>query len=200
MGAERSFLTQEGANPGPLGVILAGGASTRMGVDKALVVLRGEPLVTHAARALEAVCGEVVVVGREGTLAGIECVPDDRLGPLGPAAGVATALRVSEGRPVLVVAVDQPFLRVETLAGLARQDRTTVPHDEVLQITCALYTPDVFDAVSRAVADGVPLWKAVKAGALIIDEPEWRSWGEDGRSWFSVDTPAALAEGLVRFG
>jgi len=199
MGAEDPFLTRERVS-GPLGVILAGGASTRMGIDKALVELRGEPLVTHVARALEAVCGEVLVVGREGTLAGIECVPDDHFGPLGPAAGVATALRVSDGRPVLVVAVDQPFLRLETLARLVQQDRTTVPYDEVLQITCALYATDVFDAVTRAVVDGVPLWKAVKAGARIIDRPEWRSWGEDGRSWFSVDTPAALADGLARYG
>lgn len=74
-----------------------------------------------------------------------------------------------------------------------QSDWTTVPRDDVLQITCALYTPEVLDAVTRTVSDGVPLWKAVKAGARIIDEPEWRSW-------FSVETPAALIDGLARFG
>jgi hypothetical protein len=33
-----------------------------------------------------------------------------------------------------------------------------------------------------------------------IEEEEWRSWNEDGRSWFSVDDERALEEGLRRFG
>jgi hypothetical protein len=33
-----------------------------------------------------------------------------------------------------------------------------------------------------------------------VVEDVWRSWGEDGRSWFSADTPEAIDEGLRRFG
>ena len=32
-----------------------------------------------------------------------------------------------------------------------------------------------------------------------VEPEEWRSWGEDGRSWFSVDTPEALQLGLSRY-
>lgn len=198
MGADGPSGTQEvGA---PLGVILAGGGSTRMGTDKALVDVAGDPMVERVARALNAVCDGLLAVGRGGTLAGIPCVPDDHAGRLGPAAGVATALRVADGRPVLVTAVDQPFLRAETLRRLASQDRTTVPRDDVLQITCALYDQDAAPSIAEAVVDAVPLWQVVKDRARIVDEPEWRSWGEDGRSWFSVDTPEKLAEGLRLFG
>ena len=31
---------------------------------------------------------------------------------------------------------------------------------------------------------------------LEITEPVWRSWGEDGRSWFSVDRPEDIEIGL----
>lgn len=188
------------ASHGPIGVILAGGASTRMGTDKALVEVDGEPMVAWVAAALGRVCDDLLVVGREGKLHGIEAILDDHPGPLGPAAGVATALRLAAGRPVLAVAVDQPFLRVETLVRLASAHQTMVPLDDVLQITCAFYTPDVKGALTRAVRDGIPLWKAIKDRSLIVPEDEWRSWGEDGRSWFSVDTPEALATGLERFG
>lgn len=198
MGADGPSGTQEAESP--LGVILAGGGSTRMGTDKALVDVAGDPMVERVARALNTVCDELLVVGRPGTLGGIPCIPDDHSGRLGPAAGVATALRVADGRPVLVVAVDQPFLRAETLRRLASQDRTTVPRDEVLQITCALYDQEVAPSIAAAVVDGIPVWKVVKDSARIVDEPEWRSWGEDGRSWFSVDTPEKLAEGLRLFG
>jgi molybdopterin-guanine dinucleotide biosynthesis protein A len=185
---------------GPLGVILAGGASTRMGSDKALVEVDGEPMIERVARTLNLVCEDLLVVGRHGVLAGVPCVPDDHPGRLGPAAGVATALRAAAGRAVLVVAVDQPFVRVETLRFLAAMEQTTVPRDEVLQITCALFTSEVFGAITAAVDDRVPLWKVVRDKARIVDESEWRSWGEDGRSWFSVDTPASLVEGLKLFG
>ena len=46
-----------------------------------------------------------------------------------------------------------------------------------------------------------PLPQAVlDLGCRDIAPPQWREWGEDGRSWFSVDTPQALAEGLLRYG
>ncbi len=187
-------------SPAPLGAILAGGASTRMGVDKALVELDGRPLVSHVAGALESVCDDIVVIGRREPVAGIESVPDDFDGRLGPAAGVATALRLAGTRPVVVSAVDQPFLRSATLHRLVDFGGSAIPQDGVLQVMCAVYGPDLLDPVTWAVEDGVPLWRVMRMKARIVTDVEWRSWGEDGRSWFSVDTPGALGEGVRRFG
>jgi molybdopterin-guanine dinucleotide biosynthesis protein A len=183
-----------------LGVVLAGGASTRMGTDKALIDVAGRPMIDHVTSALGEVCTDLLIVGRRGTLNRIPCVPDDHPGRLGPAAGVATALRVADGQAVLVVAVDQPFLRTETLRRLVAEPLTTVPHDQVLQIACALYSADAFEPISDAIEKGLPLWKAIGDIARIVERVEWDSWGEDGRSWFSVDTPEKLDEGLQRFG
>ena len=183
-----------------LGVILAGGASARMGRDKALVELHDRPLVAHVADALIGVCDDIIVVGREGTLEGLDCVPDDADGRLGPAAGVATALRLAGDRPVLVSAVDQPFLRTETLERLIAAGRSAIPQDGVLQVTCAMYGSDLRQAIEWAVEDDVPLWRVMRMKARIVTDVEWRAWGEDGRSWFSVDTPEALQLGVRRFG
>ena len=183
-----------------LGVILAGGASTRMGRDKALVELHDRPLVSYVADALIRVCDDIIVVGREGTLAGLDCVPDDSDGRLGPAAGVATALRLAGDRPVLVSAVDQPFLRSETLERLIAGGESVIPQDGVLQVTCAKYGPGLHQPIVWAVEDDVPLWRVMRMKARIVTDVEWRAWGEDGRSWFSVDTPEALQIGLQRFG
>jgi molybdopterin-guanine dinucleotide biosynthesis protein A len=184
---------------GVLGVVLAGGASTRMGSDKALIEIDGRPMIGHVINALREVCTDLLIVGRDGKLNGIPCVPDDHAGRLGPAAGVATALRVADGRAVLVVAVDQPFLRSETLRKLVVEPLTTVPRDQVLQIACALYSADASEPISEAVERGLPLWKAIRDTARIVERDEWEIWGEDGRSWFSVDTPEKLDEGLRRF-
>jgi len=44
-----------------VGVVLAGGASSRMGVDKAILPLGGAPIITYAARALSDVFADVIV-------------------------------------------------------------------------------------------------------------------------------------------
>ncbi|HET9225447.1 MAG TPA: NTP transferase domain-containing protein, partial [Thermoanaerobaculia bacterium] len=74
--------------PRTIGVVLAGGASSRMGRDKALLEIEGETLVSSAARRLGEVCEEVIVADRgRGLLPG--SVPD---GPgQGPAAGILGA-------------------------------------------------------------------------------------------------------------
>jgi len=189
----------------PLGVILAGGSSIRMGHDKALADVAGRLMVQWVADAVRSVTPDIVVLGRSGTLAGLECVPDDHPARRGPLAGLATALRLAEDRPVLLVAVDQPWLRVDTLQALleaAGPLHAVVPiAGGARQVTCAIYpgswaerarTEDAADGSIQSLLDAM-LFRPVA-------EQEWRAWGEDGRSWFSVDTDGALEEGIQRFG
>ena len=189
----------------PLGVILAGGGSSRMGRDKALVDIEARPMVERVVGVLHAVAPEVVVIGREGTLAGLRCVPDDHPARRGPLAGLATALRMADDRPVVLVAVDQPWLRIDTLRGLlelAGPLHAVVPiAGEARQVTCAIYPGSWAErAAAEEAADGSIQTLLDELLVRPVEESEWRSWGEDGRSWFSVDTEEALQEGLRRFG
>jgi molybdopterin-guanine dinucleotide biosynthesis protein A len=111
-----------GMSPGApyAAVILAGGTAVRMdGVDKAGVEYAGDTLLEHALRAV-ADAAEVVVVGEQvPTSRPVTFVREDP--PLGgPAAGllagVAALARVP--RAVLVLAVDMPFVSVETFRRL----------------------------------------------------------------------------------
>jgi molybdopterin-guanine dinucleotide biosynthesis protein MobB len=78
---------------GFLGVVLAGGASSRFGTDKALVRLDGERLLDRAVSVLRRVCPEIVVASShpEHEGAGWTRLPDLRPGK-GPLAGIETAL------------------------------------------------------------------------------------------------------------
>ena len=189
----------------PLGVILAGGGASRMGRDKALVEIAGRPMVEWVADALRSVTSDVKVLGRSGTLAGLEGVPDDRPARRGPLAGLATALRLAHDRPVLAVAVDQPWIRADTLHALmelAGPLHAVVPIAEhARQVTCAAYPSAWSDrAAADDAADGSIQSLLDELLFRPIEEPEWQSWGEDGRSWFSIDTEEAFQEGLARFG
>ena len=175
-----------------LGAIVAGGGSRRMGIDKALVEVGGVPMVERVAAAMGTVVPEIVIVGRAEPLAGLAAFPDDRPARRGPLAGLATALRVADGRDVLLVAVDQPLVRAETLRRLSP---AAVPLDGgARQVTCAMY-PGAW-AAEAAVEDeaGGSIQSLLDRMSMREVPPEeWRSWGEDGRSWLSVDSPDDIA-------
>ncbi len=103
----------------PLGAILCGGASRRMGVDKATIEVDGVSMVRRLADVLTAAaCTRVVAIGGDPltmSRLGLELVDDEFPGE-GPLGGVLTALVV--GAPVVVVACDLPQLRSETVAAL----------------------------------------------------------------------------------
>lgn len=94
-----------------LGVVLAGGRSSRFGSDKAAALYRDRSLLDHAIAALEPVVAEVAVVGRtHPALRAIADLPAPGLGPLGGLNG-ALALATAKGfDAVLSIPCDVPDL------------------------------------------------------------------------------------------
>jgi len=109
--------TDQALPQGWTGVVLAGGQSTRMGQDKALLPWRGRPLLEHMTALLAAAgAARVVVSGHHPRYQGI-VDPCPQRGPLGGLHGVAQAL--GDG-PLLVVPVDMPGLTVGLLQRLVQ--------------------------------------------------------------------------------
>ena len=113
--------------PIAIGVVLAGGASTRMGADKASLVVDGEPLGARAARCLGAVCRRVVIASGDGRRLGSLRWPQvaDAVGDVGPLGGVLAALELADSGDdvVAVVAVDLPHADASLLVALEVQLR-----------------------------------------------------------------------------
>lgn len=109
------------------GAVLCGGASRRMGTDKALVEVDGVPMAERVAGALEAAgCSPVVFVGGDGPLLarfGRPTLPDEWPGE-GPLGGVVTAMRAI-GDDVVVAACDLPWLDAATVTKLIAVGATT---------------------------------------------------------------------------
>lgn len=102
------------------GLVLCGGRSTRMGVDKATLLLQGERLVDRAVRRLAAVADPVLLAGGDTAraVAGCTAVADAR-SDAGPLGGLVAGLRASPHPLCAVVAVDMPYFDDELLALLA---------------------------------------------------------------------------------
>lgn len=98
-----------------LGVVLAGGQSQRMGMDKARLLWRGQSLIDRALSALRATgCTRVVV---SGDYPGHPHVAD-RHPERGPLGGLASVAAVAPESRWLVLAVDQPLVDASVLRPL----------------------------------------------------------------------------------
>ncbi len=107
------------------GVILAGGLSSRMGHDKALLPVPGTDLVMIEAvyAALSKLTTDIVIVGpqRDGYDRFGGHIVADEAGPPGPLRGIAAGLRASRHEWVFVLACDLPFVNVRLLRWMVDQ-------------------------------------------------------------------------------
>ena len=192
-----------------LSVILARGG--RRDGDPALMDVGG---ISMAARVSFAVSqlGDVLVVGRPGTLAGVAAVPYYRRDSMSDLTGLVTGMRAAIDlsppgvKPrVLFVGVEQPYVRVETLRFLlafAGANEAVVPVDDgKRQVTCGVYPSAWLDRAEVADDDDRTLTEFLATVKVREIGPEtWRGWGEDGRSWCRVADQDTLAEARRRFG
>lgn len=183
------------------GGILVGGRSTRMGQDKADVLVGDKTMLEMVADAVGSVTDQLVLLGPDRD--GWESWPD-AVHVQGPLAGMATALQRTSRDHVLLVAVDHPFVTGATLGRLASLggDVPCVPVDQhgVRQVTCALYPASVAEAaVEEAISAGSIQSLLDRVSFLPVEPETWQAWGEDGRSWFSADDPDSLNEGRALY-
>lgn len=104
-----------------LGLVLAGGRSSRMGQDKALLRIDGRTLLERTTEALREVgAGEVSISGaREGGIV-------DRWPLAGPVGGIASALDALPDAEWLIAPVDMPWLDDTVLAPLLAERSAAV--------------------------------------------------------------------------
>jgi molybdenum cofactor guanylyltransferase len=126
------------------GFVLAGGQSSRMGRDKALVPFAGRPMIAHALSILrEASLSASIAGARSGLAEFAPVVPDPESG-LGPLAGVCAALSATSAHHAIFLSVDLPFVPPSLLAYLLHHARVT---GRVVTMASISGVPQTFPAV-----------------------------------------------------
>jgi molybdopterin-guanine dinucleotide biosynthesis protein A len=112
-------LSAEGRLATPAAALLTGGASTRMGFDKAHARLAGVACATRIAECLASLFEEVLLVGGDPPREAPGRRVPDPPGPVCGLRGLVGALAAAQAPRVLVVATDLPFVTPELLLALA---------------------------------------------------------------------------------
>jgi len=112
-----------------VGFVLAGGQSSRMGRDKALLEFAGRSLVAHALSILEEAGIPAMIAGApspaRASLEAFVPVIEDASPGLGPLSGICTALSIISARYAVFLPIDQPLLPPSLIVFLLRHARIT---------------------------------------------------------------------------
>jgi molybdopterin-guanine dinucleotide biosynthesis protein A len=185
------------------GLVLAGGASRRMGRDKATLDYGGRTQLESAHALLSRHCERAFVSVRadqasEPTRARLPQIVDGAAGS-GPIAGIAAAQAAHPGAAWLVVACDLPLLGDATLEYLVAQRGANAitafrsTHDGLPEPLCAIYEPGTRGALQEAIAQGrlCPRKFIVASGVPLLEQP-------DPAALDNVNTPEEYAAAAAR--
>jgi molybdopterin-guanine dinucleotide biosynthesis protein A len=144
-------------------VVLAGGRSSRMGRDKALIEVDGVTLLELAIERLRPHAREVLVIGdpEKYVNARARTIPDDLPGQ-GPLGGIVTALRHARYVRLLVTACDMPALNDRLFTRLKKQaldlggDAVVPRHPQGIEPLSAVYHKHCIEVFDRRLQAGEP--------------------------------------------
>jgi molybdopterin-guanine dinucleotide biosynthesis protein A len=141
--------------------ILAGGKSTRMGVDKAFVELDGRTLLARGLEMARGVASDVRIVGDTAKFEKSGPVVEDIFRNCGPLGGIHAALRASATDMNVILAVDVPFVPTEFLHYMIEQATSCPSASAVVpsaaggwQPLCAIYRREFAEAAETALRHG----------------------------------------------
>jgi molybdopterin-guanine dinucleotide biosynthesis protein A len=143
-------------------IVLAGGKSSRLGKDKAFLLLDGQPLVALTVHQLATLSDDLIVVTNdparyEPLELPARLLPDERPGE-GSLMGIYSGLKAAHHSHALVVACDMPFLNLPLLQymlPLADGYDVVIPRLEgMLEPLHAVYSKACLPAMARLLEQG----------------------------------------------
>ncbi|MDZ4717909.1 MAG: molybdenum cofactor guanylyltransferase [Roseiflexaceae bacterium] len=193
-------------------IILAGGASSRMGTDKRRLQLWGDHgpnLLEHVLAIAGRLCHERIIVLNDPAQwpqLDAHMVADAYPGT-GPLGGVASGLAAMASQRALVLACDMPLLRVELLQGLIEASPgydVTLPlrHREpdrprnhfAVEPLLAVYARSCLSVIEDYLQRGERRMIAPLAELRVntIAPDVWQAWDAHGRSFLNLNRPGDI--------
>lgn len=164
------------------GIILSGGKSSRMGMEKGLVDFQGKPLISYAVSVLESIV-DSIIIGANNELDSYKKfghqVVEDEIRGIGPIGGLLSTLRHADTQKNIVISCDMPFINSELLRYLFQNmgDADVVVATQGPNKTeplCGVYSqkaiPIIEDAIQNDQYKILDLFDKVSFKSLLINE------------------------------
>mgnify|MGYP005844403401 CR=1 FL=1 len=182
------------------GLILAGGKSRRMGVDKAFLEVGNEAMIESVAAKLKTVFSEILICGgnrENGSRLGLRVVSDIVEGG-GPLSGIHAGLIQGKYQKCFVTACDMPFVNARLAEFMVKQaegyDIAVPCHGSYLQPLFAVYDKSCLPAISETLKASrykvVDFYPRVRVN--YVNGECLRRFADTEVVFFNVNTPVDL--------
>jgi molybdopterin-guanine dinucleotide biosynthesis protein A len=186
--------------------LLLGGASRRMGSDKAHLDIDGEAAAVLLSRRLGTLFEEVLLVGGDPPAGAVGRRVADPEGPRSALRGLVAALAAARSERVVVLATDLPAVTPDLLLALvaAPEADAVVPRSDAgAEPLCALYRrePVLAEARRRLAGDQLALHALLDAlDVTWLEGADLAALDPDGIALSNLNTPESLAAFRARDG
>jgi len=133
-------------------VILAGGKSTRMKQDKALVKLNNKTLLNHQIDTLSPIFNEIIISANINYNCDYKIINDINKNK-GPIGGIYSVLQNIKTEKVFIIAVDMPYITQDIINKLINNcnnyDITIPKINNRIEPTCAIYSKKCISVIKK---------------------------------------------------
>ena len=140
-------------------IILSGGKSSRMGTDKCDLPYEGDTLLNFQVnKMMELGIDDIIAAGYKGNNCKCEVVKDDI--SKGPLSGILVGLKKIKHDRAIVLSVDVPLIRKETLQKLMAQsldkslDIVIARHNGVREPLVGIYQKNIIEIIEKVLNEG----------------------------------------------
>ena len=186
------------------GCIIAGGASRRMGEDKAVLEFGGMPLVVHAIERLKPQVTSLIINAHDDSADfsayGLPVVTDPAADRQGPLAGILASLRWAEKNDIAwiaTIAVDTPFFPRDLVSRLAEaaQDKELACASSAgrLHPVFGLWKAELAQELEQQIENGL---RSVRQWVALHDAGIAQWPAEPYDPFFNINSPADMAVAL----
>ncbi len=167
-------------------IIMAGGDSSRMGIDKSMLPIKGKPLIKTICEQLRGSFDEILIRANEVdkfAFLGFEVVPD-KVPEQGPLMGIASALEASANELNFVVACDIPKINLNCVNSMLNeaiesQADIVIPviGEEKYEPLFAIYRKTALEAINKTLSSGkrkiTEVFTLCKVKHIELDNTDW---------------------------
>jgi len=178
-------------------IILAGGESSRIGLDKnkSMLRLNGKYLIDIVRSKLKCVVGDnIIIVGPPEKYRSYKQVVPDLFSQKGPLVGIYSGLKASPSQYNLIVGCDMPFLEVKLLQYMRKNINSNdivIPRygNDYIEPLCAIYNKRCLETIERNLAEHIFSVRAIFSHLRVkfIEEEEMRKFDPKFYSFFNVN-------------
>ncbi len=186
------------------GVVLAGGKSSRFGINKALIEINGSRLIDRVTGLLSPIFKRTILITnspQEYSYLGLP-IYEDLIRGLGPIGGILTGLENIHDEAGFFIACDMPFVNEDLIRYMVSVrsgfDAVVPKIDWKMEPLHALYTKGCLPVIKGLIASGIyqTIKSFDKVNVRYVDEAEIRANDPQMRSFLNVNRPEELVDNL----